>query len=115
MNTTTSPQVGKGTLKDAGILEENEDDNDNARYRQSMPESMKTGGTGNIADVNSPCQLVCVCARGGGRGGHTWSTDSYAGYRQAMPESMKIGGTGNNARYRSMPESMNTGGSGNNA
>ena len=66
MNTTTSPQVGKGTLKDAGILEENEDDNDNARYRQSMPESMKTGGTGNIADVNSPCQLVCVCARGGG-------------------------------------------------
>ena len=44
MNTTTSPQVGKGTLRDAGILERDEDDN--ARYRQSMPESMKTGGTG---------------------------------------------------------------------
>ena len=91
MNTTTSPQVGKSTLKDAGILEENEDDNDNARYRQSMPESMKTGGTGNIADVNSPCQLVCV----GGGGGK--STDSYAGYRQAMPESMNTGGSGSNA------------------
>ena len=46
MNTTTSPQVGKGTLRDAGILEQDEDDNDNARYRQSMTDFMKTAGTG---------------------------------------------------------------------
>lgn len=46
MNTTTSPQVGKGTLREAGILEQDEGDIDNAKYRQSMPESMKTGGTG---------------------------------------------------------------------
>ena len=48
MNTTTSPQVGKGTLRDAGILEQDEDDNDNARYRQSMTDFMKTAGTGNF-------------------------------------------------------------------
>ena len=48
MNTTTSPQVGKGTLRDAGILEQDEDDNDNARGRQSMTDFMKTAGTGEL-------------------------------------------------------------------
>ena len=48
MNTTTSPQVGKGTLRDAGILEQDEPD-DNVRYGQSI--SMKTGGTGNSVKI----------------------------------------------------------------
>ena len=61
MNTTTSPQVGKGTLRDAGILEQDEDDNDNARGRQSMTDFMMTAGTGNC--IAQQCVAELVLAR----------------------------------------------------
>ena len=60
MNTTTSPQVGKGTLRDAGIMEQEEPDVDNARYGQSI--SMKTGGTGNYnmsQVMRKPVNIIC--------------------------------------------------------